>query len=147
MNKDTFYFSHDYNARMDEKIKNLIRKHGIEGYGIFWAIIEDLYCNKNKLKIDYDGIAFDLHTQSDKIKSIIHDFDLFVIEDGFFGSLSVERRLKERNKKTENAKKSALYRWKKSGKTNDANAMRTQCERNANAMRPEVDRNAIKERK
>ena len=43
--KDTFYFPHDYNSRTDEKIKLLIRKHGIEGYGIFWAIVEDLYNN------------------------------------------------------------------------------------------------------
>ena len=39
--KNTFYFSHDYNARNDIKIKKLIAKHGYLGYGIFWAIIED----------------------------------------------------------------------------------------------------------
>ena len=43
MAKETFYFSHDYNARNDIKIKKLILKHGFCGYGIFWAIIEDLY--------------------------------------------------------------------------------------------------------
>ena len=48
MPKDTFYFSHDYNARNDEKIKMLIRKHGMIGYGVFWAIVEDLYNIKNK---------------------------------------------------------------------------------------------------
>ena len=41
MPKDTFYFSHDYNARNDEKIKRLIRKHGMQGYGVFWSIVED----------------------------------------------------------------------------------------------------------
>jgi len=45
MPKDTYYFSHDYNCRNDEKIKRLLRKHGMCGYGIFWSIVEDLYNN------------------------------------------------------------------------------------------------------
>ena len=77
MAKDTFYFSHDYNSRSDEKIKLLIRKHGIEGYGIFWAIVEDLYNNANALRLDSDGISFDLRVDKNVIDSILNDFDLF----------------------------------------------------------------------
>ena len=127
--KETFYFSHDYNARSDEKIKKLLVKHGFYGYGIFWAIIEDLYNNANALRTDYDCIAFDLRTDEVMIKSIINDFDLFIINDGFFGSLSVERRLNERNEKSAKARESANKRWEKI--KNDANAMRTQCKGNA----------------
>jgi len=134
MAKDTFYFSHDYNSRVDEKIKLLIRKHGILGYGIFWSIIEDLYNNANALRTDYDGIAFDLRVDAKIVESVINDFDLFIINDDLFGSLSVQRRLEERNTKSKKASDSANYRWSKL-KT-DANAMRTQC-----------DSNAIKERK
>ena len=134
MAKDTFYFSHDYNPRADEKIKLLIRKHGFLGYGIFWAIIEDLYNNANALRTDYEGIAFDLRVDTNIVKSVINDFDLFIIKDDFFGSLSVQRRLDERNEKSKKASNSANYRWNKS--KDDANAMRTQC-----------DSNAIKERK
>ena len=134
MAKDTFYFSHDYNSRADEKIKLLIRKHGFLGYGIFWAIIEDLYNNANALRTDYEGIAFDLRVDTNIVKSVINDFDLFIIKDDFFGSLSVQRRLEERNEKSKKASDSANYRWNK--QINDANAMRTQC-----------DGNAIKERK
>ena len=79
MPKDTFYFSHDYNARNDEKIKMLIRKHGMVGYGVFWAIVEDLYNNANALRTDYDGIAYDLRLHSDIVKSVVNDFDLFEI--------------------------------------------------------------------
>ena len=60
MSKETFYFSHDYNARNDIKIKRLIVAHGYEGYGIFWALIEDLYQNANALPLDFDCIAYDL---------------------------------------------------------------------------------------
>jgi hypothetical protein len=129
MSKDTFYFSHDYNSRADDKIKSLIRKHGVTGYGIFWCIIEDLYNNANALQLDYDGIAYDLRTDCDIIKSIINDFDLFVIEGSYFGSTSVERRLDERNDKSAKASRSAFARWNRAKE--DANAMRTQCDGNA----------------
>jgi hypothetical protein len=134
LKKDTFYFSHDYNARLDDKIKQLIRKHGLLGYGCYWAIIEDLYNNANALRLDYDGIAFDLRINIEQAKSIINDFDLFVIDAEQFGSMSVERRLNERIEKSAKASQSANLRWQKH--KDDANAMRTQS-----------DGNAIKERK
>lgn len=134
MGKDTFYFSHDYNCRADAKIKRLLVRHGYEGYGIFWAIIEDLYNNANALPLDYESIAFDLRTDCDKVKSILNDFDLFVISGDTFSSLSVERRLYERNEKSVKAKLSAQERW---------NRVRN----DANALRPQSDRNAIKESK
>lgn len=134
MAKDAFYFSHDYNARQDEKIRQLIRKHGMTGYGIFWAIIEDLYNNANALRTDYEGIAFDMRVDENVIFSIVNDFGLFVISGNFFGSLSVERRLNERAEKSKKASESASYRWKK-------------VESDANALRTQSDSNAIKERK
>jgi hypothetical protein len=129
MPKDTFYFSHDYNARNDEKIKMLIRKHGMIGYGVFWAIVEDLYNNANALRTDYDGIAYDLRLHSDIIKSVVNDFDLFEINGDYFGSSSVQARLDQRNEKSLSARKSASYRWNK--KEEDANALRTLSEGNA----------------
>ncbi len=134
MSKDTFYFSHDYNTRNDQKIKKLISKHGYLGYGLFWAIVEDLYNNANALHLDYDIIAYDLRTTNELVKSIINDFELFVINDGIFGSMSIQKRLDERDEKSKKASKSAHYRWNKS-KT-DANALPTQS-----------DSNAIKEKK
>lgn len=134
MKKDTYYFSHDYNARLDDKIKQLIRKHSMLGYGCYWAIIEDLYNNANALRLDYDGIAFDLRITIEQAKSIINDFDLFVIDGEQFGSMSVERRLNERNEKSIKASQSASLRWQKNKQ--DANALQTQS-----------DSNAIKEKK
>ena len=141
MAKDTFYFSHDYNSRADEKIKLLIRKHGILGYGTFWAIIEDLYNNANALRTDYEGIAFDLRTDKNKVESIINDFDLFIVENGSFSSKSVERRLNERYEKSNKAKQSAQSRWK--NQPSNANGMRTECER----INISCEGNAIKESK
>ena len=135
---ESYYFSHDYNARADDKIKALIRKHGMTGYGIWWAIVEDLYNNANALRTDCDGIAYDLRTHCDVVHSILYDFDLFVFDGDNFGSLSVQKRLDERDIKSKKASESARRRW---------DGMRTHSERNANAMQSESDRNAIKERK
>jgi len=134
MAKETFYFSHDYNSRNDEKIKFLIRKHGMQGYGIFWAIIEDFYNNANALRMDCDGIAYDMRVDSETIRSVIQDFGLFVFEGENFGSMSVQKRMDERDTKSKKARQNAFKRWDSS--TN-----------NANAMPPHSDRNAIKERK
>lgn len=126
---NSFYFSHDYNARSDDKIKKLIRFHGMEGYGIFWAIVEDLYNNANALRLDCEGIAYELRVDANVVEHIINDYDLFIIEEDIFGSKSIEDRLDERNKKSESARQSAFKRWNK--KKVDANAMRTQCDGNA----------------
>lgn len=134
MTKDTFYFSHDYNARNDVKIKKLLAKHGYLGYGLFWAIIEDLYNNTNVLRLDYDTISFDLRCDKNIIYSIIHDFDLFVFDGEAFGSLSVQKRLEERNAKSEKARKSVLKRWENKGK-------------NTNVLQTNNECNTIKERK
>ena len=143
MSKESFYFSHDYNSRTDDKIKKLIRKHGMTGYGVFWCLVEDLYNNANALQMDYEGIAYDLRTDAKIVESIINDFDLFCIDADGFGSQSVERRLDERNKKSETARQSAFKRWNKIKV--DANAMRTQCD--SNAIKDIKDIKEIKEKK
>lgn len=130
MGKETFYFSHDYNTRSDTKIKKLIAKYGYEGYGLYWAIVEDLYQNANAMRTDYDCIAFDMRSTVEIIKSIVEDFELFQIKDNYFGSLSIQRRIDERDAKSRKARDSAFYRWNKN-KIDDANAMRTQCDSNA----------------
>jgi hypothetical protein len=131
---ESFYFSHNYNSRSDSKIKKLLHKHGLLGYGLYWAIIEDLYNNANALQLHYESIAYELRTDEDKVKSIIHDFDLFVIDKDCFSSNGVKRRLEERKDKSTKASNSAKKRWNKS-------------ERNADAMRTHSEGNPIKEKK
>ena len=109
------YFSHDYNTRSDDKVKLLIRKYGMTGYGVFWSLIEDLYNNANALRLDCDGIAYDLHTDSDIIRWIIFESKLFRItnDEAFFSSDTVKGRLKLRKIKSVKASESAALRWTK----------------------------------
>jgi len=132
MSKETFYFSHDYNTRSDEKIIKLLRKYGMAGYGIFWTIVEMLYNNDNSLKVDYDDLAYELRIDAKIIKSIINDFGLFVMNDGYFGSESIERRLSERDKRSEIARQKAFKRWRKDATASENDA--TASENDANPM-------------
>jgi hypothetical protein len=125
MEKNTFYFSHDYSARNDLKIKKLLQKYGYQGYGIYWALIEDLYMNNNSMLLDCECIAFDLRTTEKVISDIINEFGLFVVEGNTFYSESVKNRLEKRIEKSEKARFSASKRW------NNANASQTQSEGNA----------------
>ena len=134
MKKDTFYFSHDYHARSDEKIINLLSKTGAEGYGIFWMLIEKLYECGGFLEQNYQSIAFDLRTNCERITDVIENYGLFKIKDGRIYSESVLVRLRERKGKSERARQSVNFRWNKQ-KNNDTNVLRTQYDRNTRKER------------
>lgn len=101
MNKEAYYFSHDSNARNDEKLLAVRMKHGWEGYGLFWAIIEKMRESSDYvLSKDYNLLAFDLRVSSDKIKSIIEEFGLFELTESGKGFYS-NRLLDSMNKREE----------------------------------------------
>ncbi|MFK8281663.1 Lin1244/Lin1753 domain-containing protein [Capnocytophaga cynodegmi] len=117
MSKNNFYFSHDGNARNDEKLLSVRVNMGAEGYGIYFMIIEKLLeSGEYTLIKDYNVIAFDLRVGSDKIKAVVENFGLFQFtEDGKrFYSESLLRRMKPldnlRKQRSEAGKKSAENR-------------------------------------
>jgi hypothetical protein len=132
--KGQVYFSHDSNAKQDPKILKLRVKHGWEGYGLYWAVIELLRDQPEyKLQTDYDSIAYALQTHCDVIKSIIGNFDLFVIdENGYFYSESLLARMEIMERKSKIGTEAANARWDKHRK--NADAMQTHSDSNANPM-------------
>ena len=138
--KEAFFFSHDNNAQHDPKIIKMIYKLGWEGYGLYWSLVEDLSSEPNHtLPIDYECIANAKRTECERIKSVVEDFDLFVVEDNCFYSKSLMDRKKLREMKSEKARQSAYKRWGK-----DANALDGVMQTHYDV---ECDGNAIKERK
>ena len=111
MAKDVFYFSHDYNARNDRKMRALTMKHGMLGVGVFWCIIEMLYEEVGFLPMEYERIAFELRIDTNVIRSVIEDFELFEHDEERFWSESILTRLQERCDKSEKARKSIMARW------------------------------------
>jgi len=127
------YFNHDSNSFTDIKIIKMRSKLGIESYGIFWALLELLFAEENKLCVDdYSVLAFSLQCDPKILKQVIEDFDLFVIEDGCFYSKRLNNHIDTINSKSIKAKESASKRW------NNANAKQTHSDSNASKVEVEA---------
>ena len=119
------YLQHQSNSFTDIKIIKMRSKLGIESYGIFWALLELLFNEENKLCIDdYSVLAFSLQCDADKLKSVIEDFDLFIIEDNCFYSKRLNEHIDTINSKSLKAKESINKRWEKIRTNNDSNTSR-----------------------
>lgn len=96
--KETCYFSHDANAKDDFKIMLLIEELGLEGYGIFWILIETLREQQNykyPLKL-LSVLARKYNTTLAKLEVVVRNYHLFIIEDDcFFYSSSLNRRMQK----------------------------------------------------
>lgn len=98
---DARYFTHDDNARHDPKIRALIKKYGMEGYGRFWVIVENMREAKGyKLNLKsyvLDALAEQMQCKAEEVQQFINDcikeFELFIKEEGFFYSESLLERM------------------------------------------------------
>jgi len=117
--KEAYYFSHDTNARNDEKILCLRADYGITGYGAFWVLIEMMFENQNtQLSHNHvKGIAYSLNMEVELLTNIINsciEYGLFVSDGDNFWSESLRTRkgtyINKREKKVEAGLKSAEAR-------------------------------------
>ena len=93
--KDAYYFSHDANAKDDPKCVVLIDELGMEGYGIYWMLVETLRSEadfKCPLRM-LNGLARRYNTSVEKVKSVVTRYDLFDQDDEWFWSESLMRRM------------------------------------------------------
>ena len=127
MKKEAYYFSHDANARQDEKILMLRAEHGWEGYGIFWALVEmmfessDTKLHHNKIR----GIAVSYNIDITLLQSVINTCvteELFVSDSVVFWSETLKRRKEKyrdiKAKKSEAGKIGMAKRWSNQGSDN-----------------------------
>lgn len=106
MAKEVYYFSHDSNALTDTKILNMRADYGLEGYGLYWAIIE-MFRNEENYKLvlsnkTYKAIKVLTSTTIDVEKYVddcIKEYGLFEQEDKYFFSKSLLGRMQEYEKK------------------------------------------------
>lgn len=83
MKKDAFYFPHFCNARHDRKIKRVLKELGIEGYGIYFMLLEVL---REQTDFKYplseiDLLADEFGTSEQKVKVVICNYGLFEIDE------------------------------------------------------------------
>lgn len=134
MAKETFYFSHDYNARNDKKAKALIKKYGATGYGLYWILAEMLHEDENS-SIELDEIQYDLLSDESKleidvVKDIINDcvnnYKLFYLDGILLKNNRVERNKDKRTEikkvRSEAGKEGAKKRWGDSKQIANANS-------------------------
>jgi len=121
MKSSTYYFSHDYNAANDTKILFLRHQLGMEGYGIYWYLIEQLANAGGKLPLDLVPVlAMQMHCTDVKVNGVLLNFDLFTIESGEFWSHRLQEHLQLRLKLSQSGKAGANNRWKNGGAIGEA---------------------------
>lgn len=96
MSTNAYYFSHDSNAKDDPKCMLLIDQLGLEGYGIFWVLIEVL---REQPEYQYPLnlvpiLARRYNTTAEKMMTVIKNYNLFEFnEENSFFSLSLNKRM------------------------------------------------------
>lgn len=143
MKKDSYYFPHFYNARSDRKMLRVRRELGIEGYAIYFMLLEVLREQTNfayPLE-DIDLLADEFKTSEQKIKTVITNYKLFQVnEEEFFYSEKLIQNLQPYIESSERARLAARKRWDKAKELNanaDANALleQSKCNASQNAKR------------
>jgi hypothetical protein len=135
--KDAFYFPHDSNAKDDPKMVMLIEQLGMEGYGIYWVLVETLrdqpeYCYPIML---IPALARRYNTTTEKMRAVVLKYDLFKVQnEQFFYSESLCNRMLKYDDKREKARKAAAIRW-----GSDANALQPHSDSNAHPMPKRVE--------
>lgn len=117
--KDAYYFPHDSNAKDDPKCVLLIDQLGLEGYGIYWVLIEVL---RDQPDYSYPvnslpALARRYNTTVEKVKTVVSKYELFTVKDDtVFFSESLTRRMlpleEKRKKLSEAGKRGNMIRWK-----------------------------------
>lgn len=119
--KDAYYFSHDSNARNDEKILEMRADYGFEGYGLYWSIIE-MMRDSSDTKLSYNSINslsvainFEKNTLKKFVDDCIEKYNLFILHEDKYYSNRLLRSIKRY--KQISCKRSAIAKQMHSNKS------------------------------
>ena len=152
MKKDTYYFSHDYNSSNDVKVLFLRQQLGMEGYGIFWYLVEQLAQSGGTLPLRISPVlAMQMQVPEIKVRAVIEQFDLFVIKNDAFESERLNEHLQIRKNLSKSAIEGNKKRWGERNKDSTFIATLSlpdsPCERNLNPKESKVKEIKVKESK
>ena len=97
----------------DIRIKKLIKKHGYTGFGVYNAMLQDMYNNDNCMTVDSEFLASEYEVLQQTIESILNDFNLFENSNGTYSSCLIAEILEKKNMKSSKARESIMVRWNK----------------------------------
>ena len=140
MKKDAYYFPHFCNARHDRKLKRLQKDLGLEGYGIFFMVLEILR-EQTDFRYPYedlDLLSDELGTSTAKVEAVINIYGLFEIdhERNFF-SPKLIFYLQPYIEKSERARNANKIRWER----------QKQLESNTKAIQMDIQMDSVLESK
>ena len=116
--RDTFYFPHEYNAKDDPKCERLIWEMGMEGYGMFWTLLEVLRAQPDYTYpvANISIIARKYNADENKMRQVVFDYGLFtIIEDRMFFSNRFKNAYATDGRKSATDSRAAAKRAQKSG--------------------------------
>lgn len=153
MAKNAFYFSHDNNARNDDKILALTADYRMEGYGRYWALIEMLHesngykLEKSKwLSRSLSSTWYITPSEAEKfLEDLIHEYELIEEDDECIWSNSLLRRMEKREEVSNARRKAVQARWKNHEEQNRSDTKPIQ--KNTNAIENDAKERKGKERK
>lgn len=133
MSKDCYYFSHDSNAKDDPKCVLMIEQLGMEGYGIYWMLVETLRDQPDYTYpvANIPALARRYNTSAEKVRTVVYNYQLFTVKDDLiFFSESLNRRMRileeKRVKRSEAGRLGNAARWGTSQTDRNAITMRSQ---------------------
>lgn len=108
--KDAFYFSHDSNARNDNKMLRLRCDMGWEGYGLFFAFLELMRDEENymfpsnalatlEISLSIDKAKLEQFIKSCKNNGLLIDDGSFIYSESFLKRMSLMDEIREKRSK------------------------------------------------
>jgi hypothetical protein len=112
--KNDQYFPHDVTAHNNMKLLRLKADKGLEGYGVYWCLLEYLRMQKNySMPLSLlPVLAREFGLSTEYLSDIIRKYDLFVLDDEqYFSSPGLSKRMKplDEKRKTMAAKKDQAF--------------------------------------
>lgn len=108
----SYYFQHDYNAASDSKILFLRQQLGMEGYGIYWFVLEQLAQAGGFLPLKIIPVlAMQSQTQETKLNAVVKNYELFELHEDQFFSTRLNAHLQIRKHLSDKGRSGALKRW------------------------------------
>lgn len=146
MSKDCYYFPHDSNAKDDPKCVLMIEQLGMEGYGIYWMLVEALRDQPDYTYpvANIPALARRYNTSAEKVRTVVYNYELFTVkEDKIFFSESLNRRMLVFNENR--AKRSAAGRLGMARRWGDNNVITPLLQSNSTVITSKVKESKVKE--
>ena len=147
MSKDCYYFPHDSNAKDDPKCVLMIEQLGMEGYGIYWMLVETLRDQPDYTYpvANIPALARRYNTSAEKVRTVVYNYELFTVkEDKIFFSESLNRRMLVFNENR--AKRSAAGRLGMARRWGYNNVITPLLQSNSTVITSKVKESKVKEK-